>query len=107
MRSIALVLLLGLAAGCQRGEDLQAISAAAARYVENETGREGLQATVEAVEGDFARARVVAPGDSLDPVVVFLREDDEEGWYGLVYGTAFGPDEYQALEIPRGLWTAP
>ncbi len=87
----------------KEAEDNAAIVAATKSYVAANSGTIKITATVEKVEGDFARVKV-SPQDSTatDPAWVFLRKKDGH-WMGLTLGTGFGPEDYEQLGIPKSL----
>jgi hypothetical protein len=62
-----------------------------------------INVAVEKVEGDFARVKV-SPQDAgtTDPAWVFLKKKNGK-WTGLTLGTAFDPEDYQQLGIPKSL----
>lgn len=84
--------------------DDAAIIAAAKTYVAaNSEGITKINITVEKVEGDFARVKVTPQAaGATDPAWAFLRKKNGK-WTGLTLGTAFGPDDYQELGIPKSL----
>jgi hypothetical protein len=80
-----------------------AIIAATKTYVAANSGMTKINVAVEKVEGDFARVKVT-PQDAgtADPAWVFLKKNNGK-WTGLTLGTAFGPEDYQQLGIPKSL----
>jgi hypothetical protein len=80
-----------------------AIIAATKTYVSANSGMTKINAAVEKIEGDFARVKV-SPQDAgaTDPAWVFLKKKNGK-WTGLTLGTAFGPEDYQELGIPKSL----
>jgi hypothetical protein len=99
--SVAGALLL-LLAGCGEPAEAGAIGAAAVAFV-REHGGVPATAEVEEVAGDHARV-LLTPVEkgSTEPAWVFLRREDGR-WEGLAYGTAFGPETFEELGIPRSL----
>lgn len=85
------------------GEDHAAIIAATKTYVARMSGMTKFTVTVEQVDGDYARAKVV-PEDqgAADPAWVFLKKTDGK-WTGLTLGTSFTVSDYQELGIPNAL----
>ena len=84
--------------------DEAAIIAATKTYVAaNSAGLTKINVTVEKVEGDFARVKVTPqdPG-ATDPAWAFLKKKAGK-WTGLTLGTAFEPEDYQQLGIPKSL----
>ena len=96
-------LLVGLSHPVSAGDDNPAIIAATKTYVSANSGMTKITATVEQVEGDFARVKVV-PEDSAaaDPAWVFLKKKEAK-WTGLTLGTSFTTEDYQQLGIPNAL----
>jgi len=80
-----------------------AIIAATKTYVAANSGMTKINVTVEKVEGDFARVKV-SPQDAgtTDPAWVFLKKKNGK-WTGLTLGTAFDPEDYQQLGVPKSL----
>jgi hypothetical protein len=84
-------------------EDNAAIVAATKSYVATNSSLTKITVTVEQVDGDFARAKVVPenPG-AADPAWVFLKKTDGK-WTGITIGTSFTTEDYQQLGIPNPL----
>ena len=84
-------------------EENAAIIAAARTYVAQMSGMTKITVTVEQVDGDFARAKVVPEEKgAADPAWVFLKKNDGK-WTGLTLGTSFTVSDYQELGIPNAL----
>ena len=80
-----------------------AIVAAAKSYVAANSSMAKITVSVEQVDGDFARARVVPENPpATDPAWVFLKKKDGK-WTGLTIGTSFTVEDYQQLGIPNTL----
>ncbi len=80
-----------------------AIIAATKSYVAANSGMTKINATVEQVEGDFARVKVTPENSkATDPALVFLKKTDGK-WIGLILGTSFTVEDYQQLGIPNSL----
>lgn len=81
-----------------------AIIAATKTYVAaNSAGMTKINVTVEKVESDFARVKVTPQeAGTADPAWAFLKKKAGK-WSGLTLGTAFGPEDYQELGIPKSL----
>lgn len=95
---------LALTAGCGGAANGpgDGIGAAAVAFVRENGGVPGT-AVVEEVSGDHARARVTPErAGSTGPAWVFLRREDGR-WQGVLYGTAFRPEDYLELGIPASL----
>lgn len=106
MRYILLCTLL-LAAACGVAPDTiddDEIARAAADYLRSEAAIQDFRIEVEKVEGDFARVSAI-PADlnKHDAAIAFLKREKGR-WRVLIYGTAFGPDDYQELNIPPAVW---
>ena len=106
MRTFSLIVLLLVALlspSFGKGAEDDAIIAATKSYVSASSGMTKIIATVEQVEGDFARVKV-EPEDknTADPAWVFLQKKDGK-WTGLVLGTSFTTEDYQQLGIPNAL----
>jgi hypothetical protein len=103
-RRLLLVLLciVSLLAPACAPSDSAAVEQAARAYVQAESGLTETEVEVEAVEGDFARARSTPRDDAMEPAVVFLQRRGGQ-WQGIVMGTAFSPEDYGSLGIPPGL----
>jgi hypothetical protein len=54
---------------------------------------------IEAVEGGYARVRVVPESGTLDPAMLYLHEVEGQ-WRGLAIGTAFPPEALDRMAIP-------
>src|SRR5438034_10872938 len=67
---------------------------AARKYVAAHSAVSGFDASVEKIQGDYARVKVTPKNaGETDPAWVFLKR--EEGvWRGLTIGTFFTPDDY-------------
>jgi hypothetical protein len=106
MRRLLLLLTiggLGLLAACgPASDDQQAIIAATRAYVQANSEVANFDVQVEQVDGDYARARVVPSDNSTDPAWVFLKRQGG-AWTGLTIGTAFLPEDYQELGIPKSV----
>jgi hypothetical protein len=106
MRPIILILALlglGLFAACGGpANDNQAIIDATTTYVKANAAVTNFTVQVEQVDGDYARARVTPTDGSTDTAWVFLKRQDGV-WTGLIIGTAFLPENYQQLGIPKSL----
>ena len=97
------LLALGLLAACGPArDDTQAIVEATRAYVQANSDVAAFDVQVEQVDGDYARARVVPSDGSTDPAWVFLKRENG-AWAGLTIGTAFLPEDYQELGLPRSL----
>jgi hypothetical protein len=81
-----------------------AIIAAAENYLRaNATITTKIHFTVEKIDGDFARVKINPADKSAgDPAWIFLKKKNGK-WAGLTLGTAFGPEDYQQLGIPKSL----
>ncbi|HEX5692462.1 MAG TPA: hypothetical protein VFX76_20750 [Roseiflexaceae bacterium] len=104
-RSLVLMALLalGLLAACGSApDDTQAIVEATRTYVQANSDVANFDVQVEQVDGDYARTRVVPSDGSTDPAWVFLKRENG-AWTGLTIGTAFLPEDYQQLGIPKSL----
>jgi hypothetical protein len=87
-----------------QGDSKAAIASAAEKYVAANSAISKVRVTVDKVEGNFARAKAT-PSDSgaTDAAWVFLKKQNGS-WTGLTLGTAFSPEDYRELGIPRSLW---
>ncbi len=76
---------------------------AARKYVAAHSAVSGFDASVEKIEGDYARVKVTPKNaGETDPAWVFLKR--EEGvWRGLTIGTFFTPDDYAEFHIPPSI----
>jgi len=78
---------------------LQAIERATRDYVESHSPVRDFTVEVQAVAGDYARAKVTPPPGVTDPAWVFVLRTGGQ-WAGLTIGTAFPPQTYDLLGIP-------
>jgi hypothetical protein len=58
--------------------------------------------TIEAVEGDFARARLSVSDNSICPAAVFLRRQ-KGAWAVISMGSVVDPGLYERYHIPEAL----
>jgi hypothetical protein len=87
----------------KESEDNAAIIAATKSYVAASSSMTKITVTVEQIDGDFARVKVVPENASAaDPAWVFLKKKDGN-WTGLTIGSSFTVEDYQQLGIPNGL----
>jgi len=80
----------------------QDIEAATRAYVLSHSAVREFAVEVQAVSGDYARARVTPPPGVTDPAWVFLVRQGGQ-WQGLTIGTAFPPQTYEVLGIPEAV----
>ncbi|HEX8077845.1 MAG TPA: hypothetical protein VF511_08525 [Chthoniobacterales bacterium] len=100
---VVVVLLTALIPRSLAEDDKAAIVAATKSYVAANSAITKINATVEAVEGDFARVKVEPQQTgATDPAWVFLKKTDGK-WTGLVLGSSFTTEDYQQLGIPNAL----
>lgn len=99
---LVLICVASLLAPACAPSDSAAVERAARAYVQSESGLTETEVDVEAVEGDFARARSTPRDDGMEPAVIFLQRRGGQ-WQGIIMGTAFSPDDYQSLGIPPRL----
>jgi len=79
------------------------IIAATKIYVAAHSAISKINATVEAIDGDFARVKIEPQeAGATDPAWVFLKKKDGK-WTGLVLGTSLTTEDYQQLGIPNAL----
>lgn len=83
-------------------EERAAIQQAVRDFVRTRSALADFSVVVDAVAQGHARARVIPSEQVTDPATVFLRREGGV-WRGLVIGTAFAPEEYDSLRIPRSL----
>jgi hypothetical protein len=97
------VLLVAVANLLIADDEKAAIIAATQSYVAATSAISKINATVEAVDGDFARVKI-EPRETgaTDPAWVFLKKKDGK-WTGLVLGTSLTTEDYQQLGIPNAL----
>ena len=78
----------------------EALTIAVKKYVAAHSVVSGFHISIEKIDGDFARVKVT-PNDArqTDAAWVFLKRENGV-WRGLTMGTAFSPDDYNALHIP-------
>ena len=73
---------------------------AARKYVAAHSAVSGFDASVEKIEGDYARVKVTPKNaGETDPAWVFLKRD-KAIWRGLTMGTFFTPEDYAEFHIP-------
>jgi hypothetical protein len=73
---------------------------AARKYVAAHSAVSGFDASVEKIEGDYARVKVTPThAGETDPAWVFLKRD-KGIWRGLTMGTFFTPKDYAEFHIP-------
>jgi hypothetical protein len=73
---------------------------AARKYVAAHSAVSGFDASVEKIEGDYARVKVIPKNaGETDPAWVFLKRD-KGIWRGLTMGTFFTPEDYAEFHIP-------
>lgn len=83
--------------------DSAAIIAATKSYVATNSGMTKITATVEQIDGHFARVKVTPEDKSAaDPAWAFLKKENGK-WTGLTLGTSFTTEDYQQLGIPNAL----
>ena len=103
---LSIVLLLSVTltpAFSKETDDNAAIVAATKSYVSANSGMTRIDATVEQVDGDFARVKVTPQdANAADPAWVFLQKKDGK-WTALTLGTSFTTEDYQQLGIPNAL----
>ncbi len=81
-----------------------AITAAAEKYVAANSAISKVRVTIEKIDGKYARAKATpTDASATDAAWVFLKKK-EGAWTGLTLGTAFSPQDYRELGIPRSLW---
>ena len=97
------VALVGLSNLLCADDDKAAIIAATKSYVAANSAMTKVNATVEAIENDFARVKI-EPQETgaADPAWVFLKKKEGK-WSGLTLGTSFTTEDYQQLGIPNAL----
>ncbi len=84
-------------------DEKAAIIAATKSYVAANSAITQIKATVEAIEGDFARVKIEPEKTGVtDPAWVFLKKKDGK-WTALTLGTGFTTEDYQQLGIPNAL----
>jgi hypothetical protein len=89
--------------GVAKSDDDAAIIEAAKSYLAANATITKVNATVEQIEGDFARVKITPGNGSVaDPAWIFLQKKDGK-WIGLVLGTSFTTEDYQQLAIPNAL----
>jgi hypothetical protein len=95
---------LGLLLACQPATNDEAIEQGVRTYLSAQGVTINYNISVEDVAGDYARARIVpADPNATDPAAVFLKRNEDGTWKGLIYGTAFVPEDYSSLGIPERL----
>jgi hypothetical protein len=101
---LILLLTCAVIAGCRIPGQESRVAAAAEDYVRANTNLTDFDVRVEGIELERARVRVI-PSDAAasDPLIVYVGRQDGQ-WHGLIYGTAFDPEVYQAYHIPPALW---
>jgi hypothetical protein len=97
-----LMCLLLVATHAAQASETAAIEAATKKYVAANSGMTQVTVIVERIEGNFARAKITPEGGATDPAWVFLKNSHGK-WTGLALGTAFNPEDYERLGIPRSL----
>jgi hypothetical protein len=101
---IALLFLAFAATSFAQSDTKAAVTSATEKYVAANSGISKVRVTVEKEDGDYARAKAApADGAVTDSVWVFLKKQ-KGTWTGLTLGTAFSPEDYRQLGIPRSLW---
>ena len=81
-----------------------AIVTAAEKYVAANSAISGIRISLEKVDGNYARAKVMPRNpDAADAAWVFLKKQGGS-WTGLTLGTGFAPEDYRELGVPRSLW---
>lgn len=80
----------------------KAILDAAMNFLQANSEVEAPGLKLEAVSGNFARVKVVPMNGETDPATMFLEKKDGT-WTGLVLGTAFTVEDYEAYRIPKKL----
>jgi len=80
-----------------------AVITAARKYVAAHSAVSGFDASVEKIQGDYARVKVTPKNaGETDPAWVFLKR--EKGiWRGLTIGTFFTPEDYAEFHIPPSI----
>src|SRR5690242_12460251 len=80
--------------------DEEGVTVAAKTYVAAHSVVSGFHILIEKIDGHYARVKVT-PNDAsqTDATWVFLKRENGV-WRGLTIGTAFSPDDYEALHIP-------
>ena len=105
MRTLLVVcaLIVGLANLLGAEDEKAAIIAATKSYVASNSAITKINATVEAIDGDYARVKIEPQQTgATDPAWVFLKKKDGK-WTGLVLGTSLTTEDYQQLGIPNAL----
>ena len=98
-----LIALIACTTGCigslLASED-EALTIAVRKYVAAHSVVSGFRIRIEKVDGNYARVKVTPnQAGQTDAAWVFLKR--EKGvWRVLTMGTAFSPDDYNALHIP-------
>jgi hypothetical protein len=105
MRKLLLLgaLIAGLANLLGAEDEKAAIIAATESYVAANSAISKINATVEAVDGDYARVKIEPQQTgATDPAWVFLKKKDGK-WTALILGTSLTTEDYQQLGIPNAL----
>jgi hypothetical protein len=101
IRLLPLFFALGFLTPCgYAADDSAAIIKAAKKYVTTESAVTDAVITVEEVSGDYARIKVESADNSTDPATAFLKRSKAK-WKVLVLGTAFAPEDFEELGIPK------
>jgi len=107
LRHVLFITLIVFTASCcgslLAGDENEAITIAAKRYVAAHSQVSGFHAAVEKIAGDYARVKVTPKkAGETDAAWVFLKRE-KRVWRGLMMGTYFTTEDYNEFHIPPGI----